>query len=119
MKKAFTVIEIMVVVVIIGLLAIMAVPAFNKVRREADTRAITENLQKMAMVGQAYLDEHGVTKVGYTELVRDVKLDPMLPVAGEDYKSVWIVQGATKLETTARGNLKVAYTDPTAETLQK
>lgn len=33
MKKAFTVVEIMIVVVIIGLLAAMAIPAFQKVKQ--------------------------------------------------------------------------------------
>ena len=46
-KKAFTLVEIMIVVAIIGILIAIAVPGFIKARREARKRACQENLQKI------------------------------------------------------------------------
>jgi prepilin-type N-terminal cleavage/methylation domain-containing protein len=44
-RRAFTLVEIMIVVTIIGLLAALAIPAFNRVRRLARITAFTNDLR--------------------------------------------------------------------------
>jgi len=47
-NHAFTLVEIMIVIVIIGLLAAMAIPAFQKVRSNSQDKAVTNNLRQLA-----------------------------------------------------------------------
>ena len=61
-KKGFTLVEIMIVVVIIGLLAAMAIPAFQKVRENAVGKALTNDARQLASAAQQYMLEHSVTQ---------------------------------------------------------
>ena len=111
--KAFTLVEIMIVVVIIGLLAVMAIPAFNKVRQEARDKTVLNNLRQIASGGEQYLLDKGTTKVNYSQLVNDGRFAAIKPVAGEDYGALTIGQNipgtVAKLQLTAAGD-RVVYT---------
>ena len=65
-KKGFTLVEIMIVVVIIGLLAAMAIPAFQKVRENAVGKALTNDARQLASAAQQYMLEHSVTSATVT-----------------------------------------------------
>ena len=109
-KKGFTLIEIMIVVVIIGLLAVMAIPAFQQVRTNARGKTVLNNLRQIASAGQQYLLDKGVTTVSYSQLLNDKRFPSITPVAGEVYTSLNVAQGSTKLVATAAGNQRVVYT---------
>ncbi|NBX60429.1 MAG: prepilin-type N-terminal cleavage/methylation domain-containing protein, partial [Opitutaceae bacterium] len=60
-KSAFTLVEIMIVVVIIGLLAAMAIPAFQKVRQSSQDKAVLNNARQLSAAADQYFLENGVT----------------------------------------------------------
>src|SRR6185295_1591475 len=79
--------------VTIGLLAAMAIPAFEKVCANSQETAITNNLRQLASAGQQYLLEAGKTSASYSDLVGDGPekyIKRLRPVAGEDYTKVVI-----------------------------
>ncbi len=61
-KKGFTLVEIMIVVVIIGLLAAMAIPAFKKVREDSKASAIKNDARQIAAAAQQYMLEYNLTQ---------------------------------------------------------
>ncbi|MDQ8181761.1 prepilin-type N-terminal cleavage/methylation domain-containing protein [Pelagicoccus sp. SDUM812005] len=65
-KKGFTLVEIMIVVVIIGLLAAMAIPAFQKVRQDSRESAVENDARQLASAAQQYMLENNVTTVTHS-----------------------------------------------------
>ena len=65
----FTLVEIMIVVTIIGILASLAVPAFQRARWKAVETSIRNNLRQMWGAAQQYMLENGATTVNLTDIV--------------------------------------------------
>jgi len=87
----------------VGLLAAMAIPAFNKVREQSREKAITNNLRMIAAAGQQYILEEGAETVSYNQLVGEYFME-IQPVNGEDYTQLVISEeGGTIEVTTANG----------------
>lgn len=89
-RKAFTLVEIMITVVIIGLLAAMAMPTFNRLRIVSQDKAVYNNARQLASASDQYMLEHGVTTALYADLVgpdRYIKVIQL--VANETYPNVY------------------------------
>ncbi|MFH1497936.1 MAG: prepilin-type N-terminal cleavage/methylation domain-containing protein [Verrucomicrobiota bacterium] len=94
-SKGFTLVEIMIVVVIIGLLAAMAIPAFQKVRVESQKKAITNNIRQLTAAADQYFLEFGTTEVESEELIGiDSYVKELKVVASEEYPET-LTQGTT------------------------
>ncbi len=121
-KKGFTLVEIMIVVVIIGLLAAMAIPAFTKVRRTSQNKAIVNNIRQIQSAADQYFLEEGVTTVPLEELMGTnsyIKGDGTdfasanlsLRVATENYPTDY-TQGVDAVITDAAAGVGAATDDP-------
>jgi type IV pilus assembly protein PilA len=108
-KKGFTLVEIMIVVVIIGLLAAMAIPAFQKVRTSSQDKAVLNNARQLSAAADQYYLENGVSSVAITDLVGATSyVKAINTVAKEIYPSTF-QQGETITIDKIAGARTVTY----------
>ncbi len=80
--------------VTIGMMAAMAIPAFQKVRDSSQEKAVRNNLRQLAAAADQYFLEKGVTTATYEDLVGQEKyIKALRSVAGEDYTRLTFKQG--------------------------
>jgi type IV pilus assembly protein PilA len=109
--KGFTLVEIMIVVVIIGLLAAMAIPAFQKVRASSQDKAVTNNLRQLSAAADQYFLETGNNSVASEDLVGTEStqyIKNLSTVAKETYPEA-ITQGEALTATGVAGARTITY----------
>ncbi|RXK53460.1 prepilin-type N-terminal cleavage/methylation domain-containing protein [Oleiharenicola lentus] len=108
-SKGFTLVEIMIVVVIIGLLAAMAIPAFQKVRQASQDKAVLNNARQLSAAADQYYLEYGGSSVGVSNLVGATNYVKALnTVASESYPATY-QQGETITITGVAGLRTITY----------
>lgn len=68
-NRGFTLVEIMIVVVIIALLVAIAIPAFERARRNSQTSAMMNDMRNLEHGADQYFIEHSASQVDLAALV--------------------------------------------------
>jgi type IV pilus assembly protein PilA len=108
-NKGFTLVEIMIVVVIIGLLAAMAIPAFQKVRQASQDKAVLNNARQLSAATDQYFLEYGGSTVARASLLGPTNyVKSLQTVAGETYPTNF-TQGVEITITGVAGLRTITY----------
>ena len=108
--RVFTFVEIMIVVVIIGLLAAMAIPAFKRVTASSQDKAVLNNVRQLSAASDQYFLESGSTTVALGGLVGPTNYVKILTtVAAEVYPANY-TQGVTITVSSVGGTRTTTFT---------
>lgn len=108
-RSGFTLVEIMVVVVVIGILATLALPQWQKVRSASQDKAVFNNVRQLAAAADQYFLENGSESVALTSLVGATNyVKALSTTASETYPSHY-TQGVTITVTGVGGARTITY----------
>lgn len=84
MKRAFTLIELMIVVVVIGILAAIAIPKFSNVQEQAKTVGCRQNMKAIATAESVYFAVYDTYTTNWANLDRVQENASMLRCPSQD-----------------------------------
>ena len=99
----------MIVVVIIGLLAAMAIPAFQKVRQSSQDKAVLNNARQLSAAADQFYLENGVSTCASTDLVGATNYVKAVNTVAQETYPVGFTQGVTITIAGVAGARTVTY----------
>lgn len=100
----------MIAVVIIGLLASIAMPAFQKIRDSSQDKAVLNNARQLAAASDQYMMETGKSTVFVTALVGATSYIKSLDTIASETYPVAITQGQAITILGVAGQRTITYT---------
>lgn len=105
----FTLVEIMIVVVIIGLLAALGIPAFQRVRETSQDKAVMSNARQLSAAADQYMMEYGVTMAQSIRLIGATNYVKSFGTVAHESYPAWVTQGVTITITGVASQRTITY----------
>jgi prepilin-type N-terminal cleavage/methylation domain-containing protein len=99
-RKGFTLIELMIVVVIIGILAALAIPRFMQATTKSKQSEAKQILKQIYTMERAYRQEEGVYTLALADLGVDIMADARYAysIASADLSNAFVATAAATVE---------------------
>jgi type IV pilus assembly protein PilA len=86
------------IIPVVGLLAAMAIPAFQKVRSASQEKAMINNVRQLAAAADQYYLEYGTSEARYSDIVGlDKFVKNIHPILGEKYPDSFLKDRPVKI----------------------